>query len=188
MRGAAETPAAVTSTVTSLFAPALTPWASAVWLLFFLYVFYFFRDPERVTPTDPDIVVAAADGLVAFYLLGPAASITVTPTHVIVDNPYVHHEISRTAIAGPAAEGFWFQRLPLRTGGAVRLVALSLNLPRNYPDQLGRHDHRSLPALMARVPQQDSNAKTRSAPRLLPIALATLAVAAPLTWWLAATR
>ena len=132
--------------------------------------------------------VAAADGLVAFYLLGPAASITVTPTHVIVDNPYVHHEIPRTAIAGPAADGFWFQRLPLRTGGAVRLVALSLNLPRNYPDQLGRHDHRSLPALLARVPPQDSNAETRSAPRLLSIALATLAVAATLTGCLAATR
>ncbi len=56
---------AITSTLTAFLAPALTPWASAVWLLFFLYVFYFFRDPERVTPTDPDVVVAAADGVIA---------------------------------------------------------------------------------------------------------------------------
>ena len=56
---------ALTATVTSFLAPALTPWASAVWLLFVLYVFYFFRDPERVTPADPDVVVAAADGVIA---------------------------------------------------------------------------------------------------------------------------
>ncbi len=55
---------AITATATSLLAPALTPWASAVWLLFFLYVFYFFRDPDRATPTDPDLVVAAADGVI----------------------------------------------------------------------------------------------------------------------------
>ena len=56
---------AITATITTFLAPALTPWASAVWLLFVLYVFYFFRDPERVTPSGPDIVVAAADGVIA---------------------------------------------------------------------------------------------------------------------------
>jgi phosphatidylserine decarboxylase len=29
-----------------------------------LFVLYFFRDPERAVPADPDIIVAAADGLV----------------------------------------------------------------------------------------------------------------------------
>lgn len=29
-----------------------------------LFVFYFFRDPERALPLDPEIIVAAADGLV----------------------------------------------------------------------------------------------------------------------------
>ena len=57
--------AALTATLTSFLAPALTPWASAVWLLLVLYVFYFFRDPERATPTDPDVAVAAADGVIA---------------------------------------------------------------------------------------------------------------------------
>jgi hypothetical protein len=121
------------------------------------------------------ILVAAADGLTAFYLLGPAASIGVTPTHVVVANPYVRHEIPRAAIDGPVADGFWFQRLPLRTGRTVRLAALSLNLPRGYPDQLGRHDHRSLAAMMAKVPQQDTDAKPTSSPRWLNIGLATLA-------------
>jgi phosphatidylserine decarboxylase len=43
----------------------LTPWLLLLWLLLIGYVFLFFRDPERVIPTDPDAVVAAADGVIA---------------------------------------------------------------------------------------------------------------------------
>jgi phosphatidylserine decarboxylase len=34
-------------------------------LLLVIYVFWFFRDPERASPANPDLVVAAADGKVA---------------------------------------------------------------------------------------------------------------------------
>lgn len=34
-------------------------------LLLFIYTISFFRDPERIAPEDPDVVVAAADGTVA---------------------------------------------------------------------------------------------------------------------------
>ena len=37
---------------------------SLVWLLLILYTFYFFRDPERVVPSDTGAVVAAADGVI----------------------------------------------------------------------------------------------------------------------------
>ena len=40
----------------------ITPWLIVLGVLLILYTFYFFRDPERVVPTDPDLVVAAADG------------------------------------------------------------------------------------------------------------------------------
>ena len=40
-------------------------WVFLTIVLFFLYVISFFRDPERVVPTDNDVVVAAADGTVA---------------------------------------------------------------------------------------------------------------------------
>jgi phosphatidylserine decarboxylase len=43
----------------------LTSW---LWLLFLFligYTFFFFRDPERAVPAEPDVVVAAADGVVA---------------------------------------------------------------------------------------------------------------------------
>jgi phosphatidylserine decarboxylase len=38
--------------------------ASAVFLLLALFVLYFFRDPERTAPSDPDAVVSPADGRV----------------------------------------------------------------------------------------------------------------------------
>jgi phosphatidylserine decarboxylase len=49
---------------------AIATWFASVWLsLLFLalilYTFAFFRDPERVAPTDTNVVVAAADGVVA---------------------------------------------------------------------------------------------------------------------------
>ncbi|HEY2711699.1 MAG TPA: phosphatidylserine decarboxylase [Chthoniobacterales bacterium] len=39
-------------------------WLSLFWLALIAYTFVFFRDPERTTPADPDVVVAAADGVV----------------------------------------------------------------------------------------------------------------------------
>ena len=43
----------------------LTPWLSLLFVALILYTFAFFRDPERLVPTDADSVVAAADGVVA---------------------------------------------------------------------------------------------------------------------------
>ncbi|MEY2545655.1 MAG: phosphatidylserine decarboxylase [Verrucomicrobiota bacterium] len=40
-------------------------WLSLVFLVLIVYTFAFFRDPDRVVPNDADVVVAAADGLVA---------------------------------------------------------------------------------------------------------------------------
>jgi phosphatidylserine decarboxylase len=39
-------------------------WLSLFFLLLILYTFFFFRDPERTIPADPNAVVAAADGVV----------------------------------------------------------------------------------------------------------------------------
>ncbi|MEY2528424.1 MAG: phosphatidylserine decarboxylase [Verrucomicrobiota bacterium] len=41
------------------------PWLLVLVGLLLVYVFWFFRDPARVSPTDPDAVLAAADGTVA---------------------------------------------------------------------------------------------------------------------------
>lgn len=46
----------------TVFLGWLSPWLSLLGVLLILYTFYFFRDPERVVPSDPDVVVAAADG------------------------------------------------------------------------------------------------------------------------------
>jgi len=43
----------------------LIPWLALPGLLLVLFVLYFFRDPDRPVPADPNAVVAAADGVVA---------------------------------------------------------------------------------------------------------------------------
>ena len=42
----------------------LTAWLALFFVLLIGYTFAFFRDPDRVAPSDPDAVVAAADGVV----------------------------------------------------------------------------------------------------------------------------
>lgn len=50
--------------VLALLSLLISGWLSVLFLLFIGYVFVFFRDPERVAPEDPEVVVAAADGVV----------------------------------------------------------------------------------------------------------------------------
>jgi phosphatidylserine decarboxylase len=49
---------AALTAVTAFF----TLWGTVIPLLLTLFMFYFFRDPERVVPTEKDIFVAPADG------------------------------------------------------------------------------------------------------------------------------
>jgi phosphatidylserine decarboxylase len=49
----------------TLVAWFLITWLSLLFLLLIGYTFFFFRDPERAVPAEPDAVVAAADGTVA---------------------------------------------------------------------------------------------------------------------------
>src|SRR5205823_9079536 len=39
-------------------------WLSLLFLLLIGYTFFFFRDPDRGIPTDPNVVLAAADGTI----------------------------------------------------------------------------------------------------------------------------
>lgn len=43
----------------------LQPWLAVIGGVFIVYVFYFFRDPDRESPADEKAVIAAADGVVA---------------------------------------------------------------------------------------------------------------------------
>lgn len=51
--------------VITLVLALLAPIAALPGILLILYTFYFFRDPDRLPPSDPLIVVAPADGTVA---------------------------------------------------------------------------------------------------------------------------
>lgn len=50
--------------VLALVSYLFSSWVTLFFLLLFAYTLVFFRDPERITPDDPDAVVAAADGVV----------------------------------------------------------------------------------------------------------------------------
>jgi phosphatidylserine decarboxylase len=48
----------------ALLSLRFAPWVALVFVILLVYTFAFFRDPERAAPSDPDVVVAAADGVV----------------------------------------------------------------------------------------------------------------------------
>jgi len=51
--------------VLAIASALLFPWLLLVVVLLTIYVFWFFRDPPRVAPSDPKAILAAADGTVA---------------------------------------------------------------------------------------------------------------------------
>jgi phosphatidylserine decarboxylase len=48
----------------TLFGLWLSPWVALLFVLLIGYTLVFFRDPERIAPAEPGVVVAAADGVV----------------------------------------------------------------------------------------------------------------------------
>ncbi|MEO8440089.1 MAG: phosphatidylserine decarboxylase [Spartobacteria bacterium] len=50
--------------ILALLSLLIWPWLALLFLALVLYTFAFFRDPERVPPVEPEVVVAAADGVV----------------------------------------------------------------------------------------------------------------------------
>ena len=50
--------------VVALVSLFFSAWLSLLFLVLIAYTFYFFRDPERTIPADPNAIVAAADGTI----------------------------------------------------------------------------------------------------------------------------
>jgi phosphatidylserine decarboxylase len=48
----------------TLFSLWISPWLALLFVLLIGYTFFFFRDPDRAAPSEPEVVVAAADGVV----------------------------------------------------------------------------------------------------------------------------
>lgn len=70
-------------------------WVAAFLLLVTLFMAYFFRDPKRVPPSDPDVVVSPADGKVT--RIGPAGADS-TVVSIFLSPLDVH--INRSPIPG----------------------------------------------------------------------------------------
>ena|SRR5436190_10801258 len=59
------------------------PWLSLIFLLLIFYTFAFFRDPNRIAPADPNVIVAAADGKVTDIIEIEEAEVLKTKTRRI---------------------------------------------------------------------------------------------------------
>lgn len=60
-------------------------WAAIPPALIFLYVLYFFRDPERTAPADPSAIVSAADGRVILV-------------DEVIEEAFTHRKMQRVAV------------------------------------------------------------------------------------------
>lgn len=79
-------------------------WAAAVAGLLFLFVLYFFRDPEREIPNEPKVVVSPADGKVVVITTeeDPFMGKTFTRISIFLNVFNVH--VNRVPVAGVIAE------------------------------------------------------------------------------------
>lgn len=85
-------------------------WSMLAWLMVLvtLWVFAFFRDPVRVTPSDPDVLVAPADGLITLIqhvqppreIAGPDGLGDAPMTRVSIFMSVFDVHINRTPISG----------------------------------------------------------------------------------------
>lgn len=57
----------------------INPWLAAPWVVLILFTISFFRDPDRESPSDPDLVVAAADGKVVAIEVLPEDEVIKAP-------------------------------------------------------------------------------------------------------------
>lgn len=73
-------------------------YVAAALLLLGLFMAFFFRDPKRVPPSDPDVVVSPADGRVT--RVGPASEATGAPTVVSIFLSPLDVHINRSPIPG----------------------------------------------------------------------------------------
>lgn len=74
-------------------------WIALFFALLSAFMLYFFRDPRRVAPVDPDVVVSPADGRVTrVSALSPGAETSATLVSIFLSPLDVH--INRSPIAG----------------------------------------------------------------------------------------
>ena len=73
-------------------------YVAAILFLVALFMAFFFRDPKRVPPSDPDVVVSPADGKVT--RIGPANTAADSPTVISIFLSPLDVHINRSPIPG----------------------------------------------------------------------------------------
>ncbi|SCL65470.1 PH domain-containing protein [Micromonospora chersina] len=117
-----------------------------------------------------------AAGLALVHLSGPAASIVVTPRHVIVRNPFRRYVIPRSLVEGVDTDTHFTPHLLVRDARSIRLAALNLNLPRGYQMNAGRHQRQGVTSMLDRVPEEPNGGPVERCIRYGYLVLAVAAV------------
>jgi phosphatidylserine decarboxylase len=93
-------PYIVVPTLLAILSLALGPWyLSSFFLVIALFMAFFFRDPDRVTPGEPNVIVAPADGKVTLIkAIAPEEKDSPTLISIFLSPLDVH--INRAPIAG----------------------------------------------------------------------------------------
>lgn len=97
-------------------------WAAGILFLLGLFVFYFFRDPDRAIPTDPGVVVAPADGRVMEVVEEEFGSVPGQRISIFLSIWDVH--VQRAPVAGRISK---IEHRPGTFYGAYRRVASHQN-------------------------------------------------------------
>jgi hypothetical protein len=114
--------------------------------------------------SDPEIgksvLAMGADGLIFLYLGTVAAWIRVTPTHLLVYNPFVKYVVPRHVIRDVDVVDYWFvPRLLVDGRRPIRLVVLNRNLPRGMDYGPSRRDGQLIMRMLREAPAAEADAR-----------------------------
>ncbi|KMP12462.1 phosphatidylserine decarboxylase [Candidatus Nitromaritima sp. SCGC AAA799-C22] len=87
-----------------LFWALLLPWVAAFFGLGFLFVTWFFRDPERPIPNEPNVVVSPADGKVVEIISEKDPILGETCTRISIFLSVFNVHVNRVPIGGTIEE------------------------------------------------------------------------------------
>jgi phosphatidylserine decarboxylase len=100
---------AVAGFVTLIFALLSWKFFAIITLILTLFIIYFFRNPERVTPEKENAVVAPADGVIIYLGQSVEEHLNTEMTKISIFMSVFNVHVNRSPISGQVIESFYTQ-------------------------------------------------------------------------------